>query len=151
MQLIRLIYSSKASAGIGYEDLLRIRTTAVAHNREQHICGVLCFGAGVFLQALEGERGEVNRLYNRIVTDPRHSDPQVMSAEPISALSFLDWSMKLVSWDEAYTPHRRELMLKLLGMTAFDPAEMTGPQAYHFLRELSVHERRITSSNPVVA
>jgi hypothetical protein len=35
---------------------------------------VLCYAGGIFLQVLEGGRGAVNALYNRIVADPRHRD-----------------------------------------------------------------------------
>ncbi|MBK6975021.1 MAG: BLUF domain-containing protein [Sterolibacteriaceae bacterium] len=38
---------------------------ARAWNTQNDITGVLCEGQGMFLQALEGERGKVTRLYAR--------------------------------------------------------------------------------------
>ena len=43
-----------------------ILKTAQAWNKANGITGVLSQGPGVFLQALEGERGNVTRLYSRI-------------------------------------------------------------------------------------
>ena len=141
MHLIRLIYSSKARPDLGYEGLIKIRKTAVDHNRQVGISGILCYSDGVFLQALEGRRAVVSEVYHRIAADNRHSAVQVMSCDPISTRIFSDWAMKMVGADDAYTPRRRELMQRLLGMQTMDRDAMSGPQAFNFLRELVELER----------
>jgi hypothetical protein len=50
----------------------RILAPSVAHNAAHAVSGVLCQGQGLYLQVLEGERAEVNRLYARILQDRRH-------------------------------------------------------------------------------
>ena len=95
--LIRLIYVSKAV------DLQTLALTesilrkAHAWNTHHDITGVLCEGQGVFLQALEGERGEVTRLYARISADPRHTDLELIHCESITERRYGEWSMARVS------------------------------------------------------
>lgn len=95
--LIRLIYVSKAvnpQTGALTESILR---TAQAWNTQNDISGVLCEGQGVFLQVLEGESGQVTRLYARISADPRHKDLELIHCESITKRRYGDWSMAHVS------------------------------------------------------
>jgi hypothetical protein len=69
---------------------------AQAHNRSQHITGVLCQGQGFFLQVLEGERSRVNALYRRIAADARHQDVELLHWQEITERRFGQWSMALV-------------------------------------------------------
>jgi Sensors of blue-light using FAD len=57
--LIRLIYVSKAVDPQTHTLTDSILSKAHAWNTQNDITGVLCEGQGVFLQALEGERGKV--------------------------------------------------------------------------------------------
>ena len=82
--LIRLIYVSKAVNPQTHTLADSILRQAHAWNRQNDITGVLCEGQGVFLQALEGERGKVTRLYARIFVDPRHQDLELIHCESIT-------------------------------------------------------------------
>ena len=91
--MIRLIYASKAvdpQAHLLTDSILR---KAHAWNTQNDITGVLCQGQGVFLQALEGERGKVTSLYARIHADPRHKDLELIHCESITHRRYGDWSM----------------------------------------------------------
>ncbi len=91
--MIRLIYVSTA-VGPQTDTLTdSILRKAQAWNTQNDITGVLCQGQGVFLQALEGERGEVTGLYARIHADPRHKDLALIHCESITARRYGDWSM----------------------------------------------------------
>ena len=95
--LIRLIYVSKA-----VDPQTRTLTDSIlrkAHvwNMQNDITGVLCEGQGVFLQALEGERGRVTRLYARIFADPRHKDLELIHCESITERRYGEWSMVRVN------------------------------------------------------
>ena len=95
--LIRLIYVSKAvepQTGTLIDTVLR---KAHTWNTENDITGVLCEGQGVYLQALEGERGKVTRLYARISADPRHTDLELIHCECITERRYGEWSMARVS------------------------------------------------------
>jgi hypothetical protein len=52
--------------------------------------------ASSFLQVLEGDRGEVTRLYARMSADPRHQDLELIHCESITERRYADWSMAQV-------------------------------------------------------
>lgn len=95
--LIRLIYVSKAVGPQTSALTDSILRKAHAWNTQNDITGVLCEGQGVFLQALEGERGKVTRLYARISADPRHTDLELIHCESIIKRRYGQWSMARVS------------------------------------------------------
>jgi Sensors of blue-light using FAD len=95
--LIRLIYVSKAVGSQTHALTDSILRKAHAWNTQNDITGVLCEGQGVFLQALEGERGTVTRLYARIFADPRHKDLELIHCESITQRRYGEWSMARVS------------------------------------------------------
>ena len=95
--LIRLIYASKAVDPQTRTLTDSILQKAHAWNTQNDITGVLCEGQGVFLQALEGERGKVTRLYARIFADPRHKDLELIHCESINERRYGQWSMARVS------------------------------------------------------
>jgi hypothetical protein len=94
--LIRLIYVSKAVDPQTRTLTDSILRKAHAWNTQNDITGVLCEGQGVFLQALEGERGEVTGLYPRIFADPRHKDLELIHCEGITERRYGEWSMARV-------------------------------------------------------
>jgi len=94
--LIRLIYVSKAVDPQGPALTDSILRQAHTWNTQNDITGVLCEGQGVFLQALEGERGKVTRLYARISADPRHKDLELIHCESITRRRYGEWSMARV-------------------------------------------------------
>lgn len=144
VQTIRLIYASDAQEGLRYRDFMTIMAKAGETNRDRAITGLLCYGGGQFLQALEGDRLAVNGLYHHIVKDPRHSNCQLLSVEEISSRDFAEWSMKIVDWNDAVTAARQTMLLKHSGSREFDPANMSGLQAAAFLRDLADMERLLS-------
>ena len=145
MHTIRLIYSSAARVGLLYTDFIAIMEKAAENNAPRGITGMLCYGSGQFLQALEGERTAVNALYHRIATDSRHSSCHLLNVEEITSRDFAEWSMKIIDWSDAATAtsQRQTILLKHSGSSAFDPDQMTGQQATAFLQELAAAERAL--------
>ena len=95
--LIRLIYVSVSvgpQTGTMTHSILK---TAQASNKANDITGVLCQLDGYFLQALEGERSAVNKLYARIYEDQRHSNVEIIHCECIAKRRYENWSMAHVS------------------------------------------------------
>ena len=144
MKLIRLIYASAARTEMSYAALTTILRTAEAHNGQQGISGILCYGNGMFLQAIEGEREVVNALYNRIVRDPRHDSCTILRYGRIATRRFEQWKMKFVGLDDEATAHRRGLVLRHSGTAEFRPIQMSGAQASALLFDLS-HEFRLAA------
>ncbi len=130
--LVRLCYASRAAAGIDQNDLVTILKQSKAHNPAQGITGVLCFSQGIFLQVLEGGRAQVNRLYNRIATDPRHSQVELMCYDEIGERRFAGWSMGQVN----LTRLNPGLLLKYSAMPTLDPFSVSGKVSMALFDEL---------------
>ena len=117
--LIRLIYVSKAVDAQSHALTDSILRRSHAWNTQNDITGVLCEGQGVFLQALEGERGEVTRLYARISADPRHKELELIHCESITQRRYGEWSMARVDLSDV-DPQTK------IAWPEFDPYSPTG-------------------------
>ena len=59
------------------------------------LTGVLMRHAGQFLQAIEGSRGDVDRLLKRLRADPRHENLRLLSDHDVPERLFAAWPMTL--------------------------------------------------------
>ena len=107
--------SREQSAGVEKE-VARILMQSRRNNPKLEIGGVLHYGNGYFFQTLEGNRKHVNERYEKIATDSRHRDVELLSVKPVSERLFPDWSMKYV----AVEARIREL-LEANGLQRFEP------------------------------
>jgi uncharacterized protein (DUF1697 family) len=132
--LVRLLYASRAAKTVGADDLATILRQSKANNPAQGITGVLalCSTGNVFMQALEGGRAPVNKLYNRIAADPRHADVTVLSYEEIDERMFAGWSMGQVNMSRLNTA----LVLKYSETAALDPFAVSGRVCLALFNEL---------------
>lgn len=106
----RLIYRSTCAASfMPNEDLRELVARSAENNRSAGITGLLMLSGSQFLQVLEGPSHAVNRLFNRIIRDPRHQDVQLVSFEQIGPTYFDDWSMHLVDLFDL-SRHPRDLL-----------------------------------------
>ncbi len=94
--LVRLLYVSREInneiANLAETSLDRFRES----NTQNDITGVLCEGEGLFLQVLEGERSNVNKLYASILRDTRHKDIELLYFEEIKERFFDAWTMEYI-------------------------------------------------------
>jgi hypothetical protein len=130
--LVRLLYASRAGAPITPEEMALILRQSKANNPAHGITGVLCCSENIFLQVLEGGRSAVNRLYNRIVADPRHKDVELLSYEQISERRFAGWSMGQVNLSRL----NPGLLLKYSATATLDPYAVSGKVSLALLDEL---------------
>ena len=130
--LVRLLYTSRVSAGLDERLLHDILHQASAANPAQGITGALCCSQGVFLQVLEGGRDAVNRLYGRIVADPRNADVVLLSYEEIGERRFAQWSMGWVDV-ERLNP---AALLKYSERATLDPYAVSGKASMALLEDL---------------
>ena len=63
--LVRLLYVSRAVDADPTAATESILGAARAHNLANGITGILCYGGGIFLQAIEGGRNQVNTQIGR--------------------------------------------------------------------------------------
>lgn len=129
--LVRLLYVSRAvdkdpKAIEGILDVSRQQNTS------NGITGVLCYGGGIFLQAIEGGRSAVNTLYNHIVADPRHKDVVLLHYQEISERRFGGWTMGQVNLAKLNT----SIVLKYSERPEFDPYAVSGAVSLALLEEL---------------
>lgn len=129
MLLTRLTYTSMVSDNFLPNDIENILTTARKNNADSHVSGILCFNNKYFLQCLEGSRAEVNRIYNKILNDPRHTDVLILDYQEISEREFSEWSMGYMPETALTAP----LNLRFSGYPEFNPYTMTGESAHRMM------------------
>ena len=112
--------------------LAAIMKHSQANNPKLGVTGLLCFSNGVFMQVLEGGRDCVNRLYQRIGCDARHTNVVLLCYEETCERRFGGWSMGRV--DVARL--NPALMLKYSETTALDPYAMSGRACLALFEEL---------------
>ena len=132
--LVRLMYASRAAATVNQDELVAILRKSQAHNSAQGITGVLClcFNERIFVQALEGGRSAVNQLYNRIATDPRHTQVELLCYEEIGERRFAGWAMGQVNMARL----NPALLLKYSERPALDPYAVSGQASMALFQEL---------------
>ena len=130
--LVRLLYVSRSVHPETPEQTESILASAREHNLVNGITGVLCYGGGIYLQALEGGRNQVNDLYTHIVKDPRHKDVVVLAYEEISERRFGGWTMGQVRLDKL----NPSIVLKYSETPELDPYNVSGRVSFALLEEL---------------
>ncbi len=63
------------------------------HNAEKNITGCLLYSDGIFVQYLEGNRRDLEELYDRIKADERHFEVKEISIGPLRHRLFPTWVM----------------------------------------------------------
>jgi hypothetical protein len=131
--LVRLVYASRAAAPIQEGVVDSILAQSRKNNPQEGITGVLCIcQSGVFMQVLEGGRDAVNRLYARVIADPRHQDVTLLAYGEITARRFAGWRMGRVDLSKVNTG----IVLKYSEMPRLDPFAICGGVALTLLEEL---------------
>jgi hypothetical protein len=130
--LVRLLYASRAVGPITPDASMAILRQSKASNLAQGITGVLCCSDSIYLQVLEGGRSAVNRLYNRIAADARHTDVELLHYEQIGERRFAGWSMGQVNLSRL----NPGLLLKYSATAALDPYAVSGRVSLALLDEL---------------
>lgn len=129
--LVRLLYASRAtdtSAGAIEAILAQSRH----HNPECGITGILCYGGGIFLQAIEGGRMAVSELYGHIQKDIRHREVVLLHYEEIEERRFGGWTMGQVNMSKI----NASILLKYAEKPVLDPYAVSGRVSLALLEEL---------------
>ena len=91
--LFTLVYISRETSPMSSKDLEDILSVSRRNNQPAEITGMLIFKNGEFMQALEGKRDDVEKLYRIISQDQRHKDILVLARKEIPQRCFEEWSM----------------------------------------------------------
>lgn len=129
--LVRLLYASRA-VDTRPEVIESILHQSRDHNPSTGVTGVLCYGGGIFLQAIEGGRMAINALYGHIQRDIRHKDVVLLHYEEISERRFGGWTMGEVNM----TRINASILLKYAEKPELDPYSVSGKVSLALLDEL---------------
>jgi hypothetical protein len=93
--LEHIIYASVAAQHFGSSELAELLEKSRASNERLGLTGMLlhCDSDGSFFQVLEGEPAALDRLFQKLLLDKRHSHVTLIIREPIARRSFAEWSM----------------------------------------------------------
>lgn len=129
--LVRLLYASRAvdASPAALEGILG---AARQHNAQSGITGVLVYGGGVFMQAIEGGRQAISDLYGTIQRDARHDHVVLLHYEEIVERRFGGWTMGLV--DVARV--NPGVLLKYSERAVLDPYAVSGKVSMALIEEL---------------
>lgn len=129
--LVRLLYASRA-VDTRPEAIESILHQSRDHNPSTGVTGVLCYGGGIFLQAIEGGRMVISELYGHIQRDVRHKDVVLLHYEEISERRFAGWTMGEVNM----TRINASILLKYAEKPELDPYSVSGQVSLALLDEL---------------
>ena len=150
--LIRLVYASKAtfkpfnSAQGVDKNVASILATARRENKRNNLVGALYYGNGCFFQCLEGTREAIDELYAKLQKDPRHTQLQVLSNQPISHIGFSSWEMKYATIDQEVRSFLRRHQLG-----KFDPYRFTPEMSAELVGLLQAADEGISESQLAAA
>jgi len=129
--LVRLLYASRA-VDTSPDAIESILHQSRDHNPHCGVTGVLCYGGGIFLQAIEGGRMAISELYGHIQRDPRHKDVVLLHYEEISERRFAGWTMGEVNMNRI----NASILLKYAEKPELDPYSVSGKVSLALLEEL---------------
>ena len=129
--LVRLLYASRA-VDPRPEIIESILSQSRQFNPTSGITGILCYGGGIFLQAIEGGRSAVSELYGHIQKDPRHKNVELLHYEEITERQFGGWTMGQVDVSRVNT----NILLKYSERAELDPYSVSGKVSMALLEEL---------------
>jgi hypothetical protein len=129
--LVRLLYASRA-VDTQPSMIESILAQSRQFNPSSGITGILVFGGGIFLQAIEGGREAVSDLYGHIQKDARHKNVVLLHYEEIEARKFGGWTMGQVDLARVNT----SILLKYSERAELDPYSVSGAVSLALLQEL---------------
>ncbi len=129
--LVRLLYASRA-VDTSPQAIEAILSQSRQSNPICGITGILCYGGGIFLQAIEGGRMAVSDLYGHIQKDVRHKDVVLLHYEEISERRFGGWTMGQVNMSRI----NASILLKYAERPELDPYSVSGKVSLALLEEL---------------
>ena len=129
--LVRLLYASRA-VDTSASAIDAILSQSRQSNPLCGITGILCYGGGIFLQAIEGGRMAVSELFAHIQRDARHKDVVLLHYEEITERRFGGWTMGQVNVSRINT----SILLKYAEKPELDPYAVSGKVSLALLEEL---------------
>jgi hypothetical protein len=93
MALLELIYTSIAEPINQTKDVKDILNASERNNKAASITGLLLFDSQRYIQILEGDADDVEKLYQVIGQDTRHHSLELLHKGEVTGRSFDEWRM----------------------------------------------------------
>lgn len=140
MSLYRLVYCSRNRIGGSgpeiSEELQNILASSRLNNKRADITGALLYSAGNFAQVLEGPLSSIERTFEVIQRDPRHSEVIVIESGPTEKRDFPEWAMAFAGTNKMENMPSAASALEAV----FANVAGSGEQILSVLRDLIVRE-----------
>lgn len=131
--LYRLVYISRnrivGDSNTLQKEISQILRSARKNNSEVDITGALMFTSDYFAQVLEGSYDNVQKLFDRIEEDNRHSDMVMIDFSEVKERRFAEWAMAYVGEEE----NLEDRFFLIAEETNFDASLLTGNDAFDSL------------------
>ena len=101
MGLAYVSYMSHQSRVMTNEDMNKLLFQIREKNKRLAITGLLLLIQGKFVQYIEGDKSEIDNVYESIKTDPRHNELLLLDSGEIEERQFKDWSMSYKKIDDS--------------------------------------------------
>ncbi len=138
MELTQLVYVSVRKSTCTEYDINAILRSSQKNNAGLDITGVLLYSDTHFFQYLEGDKGIITDLYERIKDDDRHSNVVLITRTPITSRTFPSWQMagkryeqNSIEFQTALSPNERALFRSML-----DGDSSNGDRALGLMKKL---------------
>jgi hypothetical protein len=99
MQFYQLTYQSTSITDLNQDVLNLILEESVLNNAKLEITGCLIYYNGFFIQILEGDKSKVLSTYDKIITDQRHYNIDLLWENNSDKRYFEKWNMGFFSPD----------------------------------------------------
>jgi hypothetical protein len=133
MNLFSITYVSSRIGDFVVNRIVDLAERSAAYNAVSEVTGFLCHADGRFLQTLEGDYDEVNRIYHtRIVPARSHRDLRLVRIESHPERRFPNWTMGFAN----IAPTDRLLLQRYFPEGLEGPERIDGVAAAGFLRAL---------------
>ncbi|WDE12987.1 BLUF domain-containing protein [Thalassomonas haliotis] len=137
--MFELLYTSVSPKGLSEPDLMTLLQAARCKNQGLDITGMLVYHDREFMQLLEGEESIVKNLYQRILTDNRHTSVELLYQGTIENRAFGEWSMAFKLLDEkavnALIPGYEEFDRKISPINMIKASPNRGKRTFLSLRD----------------
>lgn len=98
LMLTQLLYISEHNGVI--PEMAQFMESVRDRNKSRGLSSILLSTDKFYLHLIEGMRPEVNKLYNRIITDPKHFNCTILRYIEIKKREFAEWNAEYVGIEE---------------------------------------------------
>jgi hypothetical protein len=143
----RIMYASQASIRHSvYQELEKIRASALKHNEPAGIATALLHQSGWFVQWKEGPAPALQKIMERVAADVRHFDLRIVHRSRGPRLLAGPWSMAIVQCNE--TPGEMEMRVQQVKQQVDEGLQFSPPAVWRRLSTPMKHAGAMRQQDP---